>query len=194
MGGGAIYGAMNKPSTLSAPERDTEVFTAAEFAMMVGCGAFADMRVELVRGKIVRMSPAYVAHSRRVALVTGAIYAALGKDALLLVHPMVALDDTSVLAPDIVLAVPGPLPEGQLPARAVSLAIEVADTTLSRDLGWKAQDYARAGIGQYWVMDITAEVTHVFTEPNLEGYGKRVVIRFTEPLPVPGYDASITLA
>jgi Uma2 family endonuclease len=51
----------------------------------------------------------------------------------------------------------------------VALVIEVADTTLERDLTSKKQVYARAGIPVYWVIDLVGRRIEVFTDPSNAG-------------------------
>ena len=48
----------------------------------------------------------------------------------------------------------------------VALVIEIADSSLSRDKGWKKQIYARSGIAQYWVVNLIDSVIEVFSDPN----------------------------
>lgn len=48
------------------------------------------------------------------------------------------------------------------------LIVEVADTTQSDDLGWKPGLYARAGVAEYWVVDLPRRVFVVFRSPNRE--------------------------
>ena len=43
--------------------------------------------------------------------------------------------------------------------------VEVADTTLKFDLTVKAALYARAGIGEYWVLDLNGRRLIVHREP-----------------------------
>ena len=43
--------------------------------------------------------------------------------------------------------------------------MEVSDTTLRTDLLVKARLYARAGIAEYWVLDLNARQIHVHREP-----------------------------
>jgi len=50
-------------------------------------------------------------------------------------------------------------------AREAVLVVEVADTTLARDTGAKADRYARAGIEDYWVLDLNGRVLEVFRGP-----------------------------
>lgn len=48
----------------------------------------------------------------------------------------------------------------------VRLVIEVADSTVGRDLGVKAGLYARAGIREYWVLDLPRRRLHVHRNPD----------------------------
>lgn len=53
---------------------------------------------------------------------------------------------------------PGPLD--------VALVVEVADTTLQRDRGFKKRLYARAGIPVYWVVNLPESRFEVYTDPS----------------------------
>jgi Uma2 family endonuclease len=50
----------------------------------------------------------------------------------------------------------------------ISLVIEIADSTLRRDLGAKAKRYAKAEIPEYWVIDIENRQVHVHQNPQPE--------------------------
>lgn len=52
----------------------------------------------------------------------------------------------------------------------VLLVIEVADFSLTQDVGGKADLYAEYGIAEYWVVDISGAQVHVFRNPNLGRY------------------------
>jgi Uma2 family endonuclease len=52
----------------------------------------------------------------------------------------------------------------------LALVVEVADTTLRFDLTMKAGLYARAGIVEYWVVDVTGRRLIVHREPAPGGY------------------------
>lgn len=52
----------------------------------------------------------------------------------------------------------------------VLLVIEVADSTLEDDLGWKADLYAQFGVREYWVVDVRARKVHVHRLSGSEGY------------------------
>jgi hypothetical protein len=44
--------------------------------------------------------------------------------------------------------------------------IEVADTTLSRDRGIKLRSYARAGVREYWIVNLPDARIEVHTDPE----------------------------
>ncbi|MBW4660395.1 MAG: Uma2 family endonuclease [Drouetiella hepatica Uher 2000/2452] len=48
--------------------------------------------------------------------------------------------------------------------------IEVADSTLLGDRQQKALIYAKAGIADYWILNVNAKQVYVFREPTPEGY------------------------
>ncbi|MGK7920492.1 MAG: Uma2 family endonuclease [Trichodesmium sp.] len=50
------------------------------------------------------------------------------------------------------------------------MLIEVSDTTLEKDLEKKRFIYARAGILEYWVVDVKNEQLIVFKEPSKDDY------------------------
>ena len=50
----------------------------------------------------------------------------------------------------------------------VLLAVEVSDTTLADDVGFKVGLYARAGVAEYWVLDINRRLLIVFRQPSAE--------------------------
>jgi Uma2 family endonuclease len=47
-----------------------------------------------------------------------------------------------------------------------SLVVEVADTSLARDRGWKKRIYARAGVPIYWIVNLVDRQVEVFTLPS----------------------------
>jgi len=67
--------------------------------------------------------------------------------------------------------------------------VEIADTTLAFDLTVKAALYARAGILEYWVLDLTGRRLIVHRDPKGGGYAS--VTAYSEhesiaPLSAPG--------
>jgi Uma2 family endonuclease len=186
---------MNRPEPIlrsegAAPAR----FTAAEFLRMAERGAFDDMKVELDHGELIRMNPPYTAHSVSQGQVIGRLAAVLGGTPIALLGEVtIVLRQDTVRAFDAALVEGAALEQKVLKPEHVLLGVEISDTTLDQDLGKKQRDYAAAGIPHYWVVDVNARVTHVMTEPSDDGYGRREVIRFDEPLDVPGSGCTIIL-
>lgn len=186
---------MNQQSRVTpAAEMTVEGFTASEFLHMLGCGAFNDMRVELVGGVIEKMLPAYMLHGECNATLAARLIQALsGTGYRVATDLIVGIDDRTIRAADIAVAEPGI--EGGRPARGdeLLLTVEIAEATLPRDIGLKSVDYARAGIRNYWIVDMKAKAVHVMSAPEEDGYAEVRVVRFGEPLAVPETNQTITV-
>lgn len=55
--------------------------------------------------------------------------------------------------------------------------IEIADTTIKRDLGLKAELYAVAEVKDYWVLNLATQQLHVFREPQSDGYQRQTILQ-----------------
>lgn len=64
---------------------------------------------------------------------------------------------------DYMLRHPGP--------EDVPLIIEVADSSLDRDRGIKLRSYARAGIAEYWIVNLIDRQVEVYTDPDPQAAG-----------------------
>ena len=59
-------------------------------------------------------------------------------------------------------------------ASEVRLVIEVADSSLAMDREFKGPIYARAGIPEYWIVNLPDAKVEVYTEPGPGGYQKQL--------------------
>ena len=79
-----------------------------------------------------------------------------------------------LLVPALLLAVAGAAQAEGLPGvtdgPGPNLVIEVADTSLRKDLRLKAPLYAEAGIPVYWLVDVNAREVLVMSEPQGGAY------------------------
>ncbi|MCA9185807.1 MAG: Uma2 family endonuclease [Pirellulaceae bacterium] len=50
----------------------------------------------------------------------------------------------------------------------VGLVVEIADSSLQRDRGWKKRAYASAGIPTYWIVNLVDRVIEVYSQPSGE--------------------------
>jgi Uma2 family endonuclease len=174
---------MNAP--VRPPVRQPVVLTDAQFEDMTRKGAFVNVgRVELRGGIVTEMSPVHYSHSAIVFGLTQITVTALSGGLRVLNEISVKFGPGFQPTADIVIfdhQALSPDFDGPLPAAAVKLVIEVADASLSDDLGQKLVDYAQAGLAEYWVADVRARVIHQCAEPTVDGYRRRHVIRFGEP-------------
>ena len=186
---------MNAPLAASSLVPDFRArFTADEFIGMVATGAFDGMKVELLDGELERMTPPMSEHSRLQVNVVGEFYKLRLVDPLRIFGEIgIRLDDRTVVAADAAIAKPRDQADRMWEADEVVLAVEVASTTLPRDLGAKRAAYARAGVPHYWVIDAGGRLVHRFAEPADGDYHQLPAVRFGEPLPVPGIDRTIVI-
>ena len=54
----------------------------------------------------------------------------------------------------------------------VLMVVEISDTSLAFDLSAKAMLYGRAGIAEYWVVDVPGRQLHRHTAPSPGGYAR----------------------
>jgi Uma2 family endonuclease len=80
-------------------------------------------------------------------------------------------------------------------AADVLLLIEVADSTLQRDRRVKIPLYARVGIREVWLVDLTTPRLEIHREPRADGYGNvRVFARGERVAPEAFPDLSLDMA
>lgn len=159
-------------AVLEYPHR--HAITTAEYLRMGEAGVFApDARLELVEGEIIEMAPIGSPHAGTVAILTRLLGRTVGDLALVWVqNPLLLIGERSMLQPDLALLKPraDSYTRSHPGAADVFLVVEVSDTTLRFDLSTKIPLYARAGIGEAWVVDLEARAVRVFREPDPSGY------------------------
>lgn len=156
------------------------LLTVQEYHRMIEAGIFGlDERIELVLGQLISMVAKGSPHSAAVTR---------GRDLLadrfsrrqtqIRVQEPVTLEDHSEPEPDLALVNPDPTYyEARHPqASDVLLIIEVSDSTLSYDREVKSRAYAKAGILDYWVLDLKNRQLHVYRDPMSDGYGQEVAL------------------
>ena len=141
--------------------------TADEYQRMIEVGIIAEgAPVELIEGELIQMAAFGGEHLLRVGDLTRLLI--LATEPPLFVSPQgsIRLDDRSEPEPDSAVLRSRPLGRTPPPANAVILVIEVSDSSLMYDLNVKAPLYARAGIPEYWVADLTAQRVLRHIEPR----------------------------
>lgn len=155
----------------------------ADYLRLGEAGSFGDARTELIEGEIWIMSPAHSRHALAQSRLDFALRTALlaaGSALEVYAAPSVKVSEETMPEPDLAVAVRRD--EGPLTVADVRLLVEIADSSLERDLGEKAQIYAGASVPEYWVLDVEARVIHQHWRPAGELYAERRVVTLGEPL------------
>ncbi len=155
-------------------------------------GFFDGERVELLHGLVWKMAPQKTPHFSAIQAAADTLEDAFGEGFTLRQQGPLTLPDGTEPEPDI-LIVPGSWRDyvERHPTREdVRLLVEVSDSTLDKDRGSKAADYAQAGVEDYWIINLVDRRLEVYRQPSPEGvYADVQVYRPSEaarPLHAPG--------
>ena len=127
-----------------------------------------DDRTELLEGEVVMMSPIGPRHSTAVSRANRVLVTAVQDRAIVRIQDALRLLPMSEPEPDVVVARPRrDFYEGGHPtAEDTLLVIEVADSSLHTDSAIKIPIYARQYVTEVWIVDLTDDVVHVYTDPD----------------------------
>ena len=124
-----------------------------------------DEPVELLDGHLIVAEPKVRPHITALGLTAEVLRRAFGAGWYVFQQEPIALDENSEPEPDIAV-VPGGLLDylDDHPARPV-LVVEVADASLYYDRGRKGSAYARAGLADYWIVNLVDCQIEVYRQP-----------------------------
>lgn len=128
-------------------------WTRDAYYRMGDAGLFIGMRVQLIDGGIVEMSPQGFPHSLTITLVSDELHSAFGPGHWIRIQMPLTLGENSEPEPDVAVVAGQPRDLRDHPSTAL-LVVEVSDSTYALDLGKKASLYAAAGIRNYWILDL----------------------------------------
>ncbi|HZP38106.1 MAG TPA: Uma2 family endonuclease [Methylomirabilota bacterium] len=171
-------------------------WTRAEYDHLVDLGVFHADPVELIGGQLIVAEPQNSTHATALGAADDALRAALPPGFLVRAQMPLALDEESAPEPDLAV-VPGRRADyrDHHPGRPV-LVVEVADASLRFDRREKGSLYARAGVPEYWIVNLVDRVLEVHRDPIADpratyGWGYRTLDRLepgatVEPSSIPG--------
>jgi Uma2 family endonuclease len=152
---------------MASYETRTRRFTRAEYERLIELGIFqADEEIELIGGELIVAEPQGAPHYTAIRRTAKALEAAFGRGWEVRTEGPIALDDDSEPEPDVAV-VPG-TPEDYSrshPSRPV-LTVEIAESSLAVDRRHKGSVYARAGLADYWLVNLVERVLEVYREPQ----------------------------
>ena len=160
------------------------LFTVSDYHCMRESGVLnEDSRVELLNGEIIKMSPIGPRHSAKVKKLRTLLGKQLEESVVIGVQDPIQLDDYSEPQPDLSVLKPRadyyeaahPLPPDVL------FVIEVAASSAVIDREVKLPAYARAGVAEVWLVDLTKDRIEVHSNPHNGVYQEvRIVQRGQE--------------
>lgn len=140
-----------------------------------------DRRVELLDGVIYDMSPHRGPHAKGIAKVNQALMAAFGPEYHVRPQLPLTLGSHSMPEPDLAVIAGHPDDYEDHPSEAV-LIVEVTDTSQHHDRKRKARIYARAGIADYWILNLRLDAVEVLRDPQGGLYRTRLVFHRGETI------------
>lgn len=151
------------------PAAQAHRFSLEEYHQLLESGGFdEDSRVELIEGVIADMSPKTAEHENAITWLTRWLISAVDPGRFEVGVQRALTLSNSEPEPDLAV-IPVDAPRPYHPATA-TLVIEVAMSSQDRDLRQKPALYARAGITEYWVVDLDAGVVVAHRNPTDTGY------------------------
>jgi Uma2 family endonuclease len=165
------------------PAVEIRRFTRVEYQQLIETIFQPDERLELIDGLLILREPQYTPHAVGTQLVLRALDRAFGAGWNVRSQLPVALDDMSEPEPDAAVVPGDPRDYRDAHPERPVLIVEVSLSRLAFDRRQKASLYARAGIADYWVVNLVDRVLEVYREPIAApaapyGFRYRSVTRF----------------
>jgi Uma2 family endonuclease len=155
----------------------TYKWSIKEWHKLVDSGMLEGKKVELLEGEIVTMSPEKPIHSSRIVKIADYLRDILrGVAQVREAHPVTL--DNSEPEPDIaIVRINENYYESRHPyPEDIYWLIEISNKTLKIDLEVKSKIYARNGISEYWVIDLTRKKLVLHAQPVNNSYSKIIEI------------------
>jgi Uma2 family endonuclease len=182
------------------PQRRKAKLTVKDYLVLDYRGAFESYgKTELINGDIFYMNAQHRPHARAKTKLYDSLrdwVRSSGSALTVMIEATVSLPPNSAPVPDLLLT-SDPDGDGPVPCESLALVVEIADSTAKSDLTTKASIYAKAGIAEYWVIDLPSKLVHQHWQPGSRGYGEKRAFGFAEAiasmtitgLTVPGLEA-----
>jgi Uma2 family endonuclease len=162
--------------------RKTYRWTVDEYHQMVDLGWFQDQRVELIDGEILERPVPNNPHVVAMSLTEDALRSAFGSGFWIRPQSPITLGSASEPEPDLAVVPGKPRDYTSHPTTAL-LVVEISDSSLSYDRKEKASLYARAGIADYWIVNLVNGQLEVCRDPALDplqafgfGYSSHIIL------------------
>ena len=183
--------------TMADYETRTRRFTRAEYERLIDLGVFQPGEdIELIGGELMVAEPQGAPHYTAIRKTAKALETAFGPGWEVRTEGPIGLDDESEPEPDVAVVPGAPDDYARAHPSRPALTVEVAEASLALDRQRKGSLYARAGLPDYWVLNLVDRVLEVYREPAPDSaapfgwrYGRSEVFEASArvtPLAAPG--------
>jgi Uma2 family endonuclease len=169
---------------MGEPTIGTRKWTRVEYDRLAEAEILgSEDRIELIGGEMIVKEPQYSPHATAIRLVARALRRVFGDGWDVSTQLPVALDEDSEPEPDICVVPGDPRDYRDAHPERPVLIVEVSLSRLGFDREHKGSLYARAGIADYWIVNLPDRRVEVYREPVPDGaasfgwrYGRSVAL------------------
>jgi Uma2 family endonuclease len=176
-----------QPPVTSEPTLPRKKWTREEINRLLETDIFAGQRFELIDGELIDKMGQGPRHAQAIQQLMELLAAAFGVSRVRGQLPIEAGPKDqkwSQPEPDLaVLSAPGKFKTRHPNGSELSLAVEVADTSIRQDFYRKRDMYAHAGVPEYWVLDVDTRRLFVFRDLQNDAYTEALTLSETDALP-----------
>jgi Uma2 family endonuclease len=140
-------------------------WTRSEYYTMAATGLFDGKHVELIEGQVIEMSPMGSPHRTAVILIGEALRKAFPSGYFVQVQSPLDLGEFSDPEPDVAVIAGAVRDYTDAHPTTAVLIVEVADSSLTYDRTTKASLYAKAGLVEYWLLNLIDRQLEVHRHP-----------------------------
>ncbi len=162
---------------------ETTRISRPDYYEMERQGFFVDQHVDRMDGLLIFRPQQSFPHSFSLSACHEALSAALSDGFWIRSQVELALDEFSDPEPDLSV-VSGSIHDYRAHPTSALLIVEVSDETLAFDRGPRASLYAKAGIADYWIVNLVERQVEVYRRPEPDaaqpfgfGYAERCIFR-----------------
>jgi Uma2 family endonuclease len=147
-------------------EATTRRWRRVEYERLVDLGTFVGERLELLDGVLLVREPQGSLHAAIVTQLGQILTTTFGLGWHPRLQAPLALGEHSEPEPDVAVVAGKPLDYVVSHPTTAALVVEVAESSLRLDRRFKAAVYARAGLREYWIVNLVDRALEVHREPR----------------------------
>lgn len=141
-------------------------WTRDEYEKMVEHNIFRpDEHLELIAGEIIAVAPQKSLHASALTLGLRAFLPVMQGPFVIRLQLPLALGPDSQPEPDIAIVAGSERDYRQEHPSTAVLVVEIADSSVAFDRNRKSSLYARAGIPDYWILNLQSRLLEVYRDP-----------------------------